>query len=332
MVMKKLMLLILFLLLTTNSWAVIITGTGITKEEAINNGLREAVEMCTGTLIYSVSDVNNFQLQKDQIVATSLGYIKNYKIIKTSRIDDLILITMDINVLEGKIEKILRNNIKLITIDDIMKDYRNISHRQEQMRKLVDMLRIIYNRPEYEKYIINYEGYKINRIGLSVVDLNIITRIQINPFYRKVKQEIIDLLEESNCRDSQRIMSNFYIERGKIAFRKDQYVTSEIPGLWVNPIEMKIVINNEFSSSCREFADNLLYNEDPDKLFRIFDIFANPGKYPDVIKFLPEFNQSSEIIPPEGLIHPLKIKIKNINDIDLKNIKVRFEYCGFNKK
>ncbi|MEI6610946.1 MAG: hypothetical protein WCO53_14560, partial [Deltaproteobacteria bacterium] len=91
---------IICILLTANSWAVVVTGSGTTKDEAINNGLRDAVEMYTGALVYAVTDVENYQLQKDQIVAASLGYVKNYRIIKTSKMDDLILITLDITLSE----------------------------------------------------------------------------------------------------------------------------------------------------------------------------------------------------------------------------------------
>jgi hypothetical protein len=53
--MKKILAMIIIgLLIAVNSWAVVVTGSGMTKEEAINNGLREAVEMYTGALVYGV--------------------------------------------------------------------------------------------------------------------------------------------------------------------------------------------------------------------------------------------------------------------------------------
>jgi len=48
---KIVSMIIMSLLLTANSWAVVVTGSGTTKEEAINNGLREAVEMYTGAML-----------------------------------------------------------------------------------------------------------------------------------------------------------------------------------------------------------------------------------------------------------------------------------------
>ena len=80
--MKKVIVLItLGLLIATNSWALVVTGSGQTKEETLNNCLWESVEMYTGTLVYGVTDVENYTLQKDQIVTASLGYVKKYLII-----------------------------------------------------------------------------------------------------------------------------------------------------------------------------------------------------------------------------------------------------------
>ena len=58
-------MIIMTLPLTANSWAVVVTGSGTTKDEAINNGLREAVEMYTGALVYGVTDVENYNKTAD---------------------------------------------------------------------------------------------------------------------------------------------------------------------------------------------------------------------------------------------------------------------------
>ena len=143
--MKKILtMIIIALLIAANSWAVVVTGSGTTKEAAINNGLREAVEMYTGALVYGVTDVQNYQVQKDQIVAASLGYVKNYRIVKTSNIDSMILLILDVTLSEEKIKGILRDNVKLITYEDVLRDYNNVAQRQEQIKKFAIVIR---NRP-----------------------------------------------------------------------------------------------------------------------------------------------------------------------------------------
>jgi len=133
--MKKIIIyLFISLLMVSNSWAVIITGSGVTKEEAINNGLRQAIEMYTGSLVYGVTDVQKFELQKDDIVAASLGHVKKYHIVKVSKADDLINVTMDVTLSEDKIIQIMRERVDLITYQEILKDYNNVAQRQEQIR------------------------------------------------------------------------------------------------------------------------------------------------------------------------------------------------------
>jgi len=163
--MKKIVLIIIVLLVAANSWAVVVTGSGTTKEEAIGNGLREAVEMYTGALVYGVTDVENYQVRKDQIVAASLGHVKKYRMIRTSKIDDLVLVTLDVNLSEDKIERIVRDNVHLITYADVLRDYNNVTQRQDQIRKLMGMMRILANRPVQEKYGVIYEGYEIKLLA-----------------------------------------------------------------------------------------------------------------------------------------------------------------------
>jgi Protein of unknown function, DUF400. len=158
---------IIMLLITTNSWAVIVTGTGTTRDEAIRDGLRKAVEMCAGSFVYAVTDVENYTLKLDQIVATSIGYTKSYKIIRETNIDNLIVLTMDVIISEDKIESVVRNNVNLITYEDVMRDYNAVTQRQEQVKKLSEMAKILSSRPVREKYNIAYESYKIKISALK---------------------------------------------------------------------------------------------------------------------------------------------------------------------
>jgi hypothetical protein len=164
--MKKIFVLILFMLLPAiNVQAVIVTGTATTKEGAIQSAFYEAVTMFINSFVYGVTDVENFQLKKDQITAAVSGYVKNYRIIRSIKQDDVIIITLDVTVAESKIESIVRE-VGLVTVKDILKDHSNITQRQEQMKKLIQMLKILASRPVTEKYYISYVGYEIKKINL----------------------------------------------------------------------------------------------------------------------------------------------------------------------
>jgi len=74
--------LVLFFL-STVCWAIETTaiGEGKTRQEAINNAIRVAVEKALGTLVKSQTQVSQGKLVWDRIASASAGYVKNYDVI-----------------------------------------------------------------------------------------------------------------------------------------------------------------------------------------------------------------------------------------------------------
>ena len=338
---KIIVMVIIGLLIAANSWAVIVTGSGQTKEEAINNGLRETVEMFTSTFVYGVTDVENYQIQKDQIVAASSGYVKSYRIIKTSNMDDLIMITMDVKLSEDKIEGILRDNIKLMTVEDVLKDYNNVTQRQDQIRKFAEMLKILAKRPVHEKYGVIYDGYEIKRISAIQVDIVLNVRVIQNPFYHRTYNEILKNLSESdNSGNTWLVGGNFRIESRRLINSK-YYISRDSNKVWeVDDLKIQIQVNGTYVDKCREYRDNLLVTFSPTDFIKAFVMLfpkefvkgMNEDDTPIDSKWNNKAIKKSRIIPPEGI--PLKIKyvIKNSEDIKgLKDLKLTMGNCGENK-
>jgi hypothetical protein len=347
--MKKILTMtIIGLLITANSWAVIVTGTGMTKEEAINKGLREAVEMYTGTLVYGVTDVENYQLQKDQIVATSIGYVKSYKIIKTSNLDNLILITMDVVISEEKIERILRENIKIITYEDVLKDYNNVAQRQEQMKKLGEMFKILSNRPPSEKYNIIYEGYEIKNIDVKRIDVILSTRVTINPFYSKAYNEILKNLSSNDVSGVgiYQIGGNYRKEKGRLVGENYTVDLSKL-GSHVGELYVQPTLNGKEIGECREYRDNLIFIFDKIKFAKNF-ILVFPRAFMEnwrnnsseieegeeikkpinYEKYREEVIGKSKIITPSGVPIKFKYSIFDSNEIkSLSTLKFTLERC-----
>ena len=73
-------------------------GTGATRDEAIQDALRSAVERAVGIYIYSSTEVDNFKLVKDQIIASSRGYVKDYEIIKEYQKEGVFFMTLNVQV------------------------------------------------------------------------------------------------------------------------------------------------------------------------------------------------------------------------------------------
>ncbi|MFZ4439682.1 MAG: hypothetical protein ACOYOS_14740 [Syntrophales bacterium] len=328
--------LIIALLITANSWAVVVTGSGTTKEEAINNGLREAVEMYTGALVYGVTDVENYQVQKDQIVAASLGYVKSYRIIKTSKLDDLLLITLDVTLSEDKIKRILRDNVKLITYEDVLKDYNNVAQRQEQIKKFADMVRILDSRPVSEKYNVSYEGYEIKRIGATQVDVILNTRVSVNPFYSMAYNEILkNLSEGANSSEVTLFGGNYRIENGKLVNSR-YYISKDARVPYVDDVQAQISVNGAPVDTCREYRDNLMVAYSPTEFVKAFatqfpKVFMQNWRGEDSKvddKWTNTGIKDSKILPPEGL--PLKIKYRISDSKDIKtlwNLKLSMGAC-----
>lgn len=312
--------------MAANSWAVVITGSGSTREEAINNGLREAVEMYTGALVYGVTDVENYQLQKDQIVASSLGYVKTYKIIKTAKIDDLVLVTLDVNLSEDKIDRILRDNIKLITYEDVLRDYNNVTQRQDQIRKFADMVRILAGRPVHEKYGVIYEGYEIKRIGAKQVDLILNARITINPFYSRAYNEILKNLSEPEDSSETWVLGGRYrLESGRLMNNR-YYISKDANTPTLDEVHAQVHVNGVPVDKCREYRDNLMVVYSPAEFAKAL-IFAAPKAIKqswneEEIKVDKKWQnkgiKNSKIIPSEGL--PLKIKYRISDSQDIKTL------------
>lgn len=75
---------LLTLLFCQVTWAkeVTVDGTGPSRDDAVRDGLRLAVEQAVGTLVDSSTLVNNNQVVSDEIYTKSQGFVQDYQILK----------------------------------------------------------------------------------------------------------------------------------------------------------------------------------------------------------------------------------------------------------
>ena len=75
------------LVLPESAWSrsIEVEGTGLSKEEAIRNGLRSAVEHVVGVYLVSRSQVKEFVLEDDTITTETAGFVKSYRILSCGR-------------------------------------------------------------------------------------------------------------------------------------------------------------------------------------------------------------------------------------------------------
>jgi len=190
--------------------SITVVGTGDTKEAAIQDALRTAVERAMGVYIYSTTEVKNFQLVKDKIIASSAGYVNNYKVIKEKRQDDIYFLTLDVDVDIRSIETIVRKDIKITTFNDTLKDYALVTQRMDKLRRAYEIAEAIINRPLYEKYNVDFLGYEIRNVRKDFFTIDLSARLLMNPFYWNTYFDVIKNLAEDCKNENVRLMPTEY--------------------------------------------------------------------------------------------------------------------------
>lgn len=71
------------------------------REEAIEAAQRDAVEQASGVFIQSESTMKNFELVKDEVLARSKGFIKNYKVVQQRRDRELYRVSIEAQVVRA---------------------------------------------------------------------------------------------------------------------------------------------------------------------------------------------------------------------------------------
>jgi len=70
------------------------TGTGISKNDAINDALRNALEQTYGGFISSKSNITDDELFKDEVVAITSGEIHDYELVSETKIESGYAVTI----------------------------------------------------------------------------------------------------------------------------------------------------------------------------------------------------------------------------------------------
>lgn len=133
--------------------SLVVFGEGQTKQEAIDNALRSAIEQTYGTFVSANTNILNDDIVKDEIVTVSSGNIKSYKeLTPTERVNEIYSANIQAVVSVGKLVTFARNkgsecefagatfgaNLKLFNL------YRKnaeiaLSHLYEEMKQIASV-------------------------------------------------------------------------------------------------------------------------------------------------------------------------------------------------
>lgn len=112
-ILKIIIALLIFAALPTNSAfagsknenevTLVVTSNGATKDEAIKNALRSAIEQTYGVFVSSNTDILNDDIVKDEIATVSTGNIKKYTELSHVNADGTNTVTVEVIVSIGKL-------------------------------------------------------------------------------------------------------------------------------------------------------------------------------------------------------------------------------------
>jgi hypothetical protein len=89
--------------------AAIVQGNlDISRDKAIEDALRNAVEQATGSLIENETLVENYQLLSDRIYSQSKGYVQSYEVLNEKEEEGLYRVTIQATVASGELKHDLR--------------------------------------------------------------------------------------------------------------------------------------------------------------------------------------------------------------------------------
>lgn len=102
--------------LSSVSWAIETTavGEGRTRQEAINNAIRAAVEQALGTMVKSQTQVSQGKLVWDRIASASAGYVKSHEVIAAGKdpVSEMYRAKVRVNVDDHKLQNALDEFLK----------------------------------------------------------------------------------------------------------------------------------------------------------------------------------------------------------------------------
>lgn len=112
------MLLIPIMSYATEDVEIMVSGSGVTKEAAVNNALRSALEQSYGTFVSTSTNVLNDKLVSDEIISLSRGNIKSYIVLSEKQLSNgqwYVLVKATVNV--NKLIKYVQGEGSSVEVD-----------------------------------------------------------------------------------------------------------------------------------------------------------------------------------------------------------------------
>ena len=121
--------------------AIIATGYGINKDEALKSAFKSAVEQYVGVLVDANTVVKNQRIIKDEILTASNGYIQSYDEVSIEKNDDIVQVKIKAVVKSQKVfNKVKSLNIDIVTINNSSDAYARVVTKLSRKQDAEQML------------------------------------------------------------------------------------------------------------------------------------------------------------------------------------------------
>jgi hypothetical protein len=144
--------------------AAIVQGNlDISRDKAIEDALRNAVEQATGSLIENETLVENYQLLSDKIYSQSKGYVQSYEVMDEKAEEGLYRVTIQATVASGE----LKNDLRAL----------NILMRQVRKPRVMVLFEEILSQDVNSGRLAEYAVSKVLlERGFTLVDADVVRR------------------------------------------------------------------------------------------------------------------------------------------------------------
>lgn len=127
------LLCVLFLTIAS-AWAIetVAVGEGRSRQEAINNGIRTAVEQALGTMLSSMTQVKDGKLLHDKIVSASSGLVKSYDVLAEGKdpVSETYKVKLNVVIdetkMKGSVEEFMKDNRAMSTFQQTKFDDKKV--------------------------------------------------------------------------------------------------------------------------------------------------------------------------------------------------------------
>lgn len=180
--------------------AVTVSGSGATREAALQEAFREAVRQGIGTYIESSTMIRNDEIIRESIIELAYGYVENYKLLSESKRGETYTVKIEANVSNQEVSAVLANILPADTLTEKDREKLNIQlgndisaqinqHLQAQRKAEIDKVAAKICRKIFEEYreafLLTYEFIpdKIQVAGATetAVNFSVSGTIRANP-------------------------------------------------------------------------------------------------------------------------------------------------------